>query len=217
MANDTRPGLHIFRHTRMGDALNAPSSKKLRDATCQRHLQVCVHNHDYCTDRDNCSIQVAPYTTATKLCSIKWPKSATGVVWRNEKLLTRETTVHERVCSCGATLCGGQNHHRLSWLQQRETQRDRLYNPRAMNPSFVNAINSKLCTSNYSKPSQIVLAIFGQSVKQHPLRKAVPFTSSTNRWASAFIREKSGAARDFISPRTSPRTHPKWGNATRSK
>lgn len=41
-------------------------------------------------------------------------------------------------------------------------------------------------------------------------------TNKTRRWASAFIREKNGAAPESkISARTSQWDHPKWGSATR--
>jgi hypothetical protein len=197
---------------------------------------VCLHIRVYCTEQDSCSIHVKPYTTGMTLCNIKWITSATGVVWRNEKLRTREATFHEQKFAVVALHSARAKItiEKISWLQQRERQRDRLYNLHAMNPSFVNAINSKLSLI-FSKLSQFVLAILRESVKQPSLLKAelfwrrrtcisdiseegvsYPIYPKSRRkhkfdWAGAFIREKSGTAPDFkISPRTSPRAHPKW-------
>jgi len=128
-------------------------------------------------ERDSCSIHVEPYKIGMTLCNLKWITSPTGVVWRNEKLLTRETTVHEQKFGVVALHAVAISHCAISWLQQRERQRDRLYNLHAMNPSFVNAIDSKLSLYNtlYSKLSQVVLAIRMESNKQPSLLEAELF------------------------------------------
>lgn len=90
-------------------------------------------------------------------------------------------------------------------LQQRERQRERLYSLYAMNPSYVNAINSKLCL--YSKPSQLVRASSAQSrdvlfakngvVRTRSTRKVVGNTSSTCKTGRFFHPRKKRSCSGF--------------------
>jgi hypothetical protein len=110
-------------------------------------ILVFLDNHIYCTEQDSCSTHVEPYSTAMTLCNIK----------KEFKMRQGRPTEWKVAYSRNDLPPLQQWRYNLQWpksqwrimsgLQERERQRERLYDLQAMNPSSVNAIiQNCVCT-----------------------------------------------------------------------